>query len=235
MSRVRPASRTSRASARLASPPPRRARPPARARRRPAAERRRGDAASAAGTTATGSGSSTASHASARTSSRAAGQRRSCAETVASGTLASRDALRRRHSAAGVSNTTATAGTWLAAASWRHRARIAGSRPSVSTAVVRRRRIRRATMSSSTAKASVDAARSCGESPTTARRSSLDTICSGANVWRAQVLLPDATGPTSTTRHGAGSVFTRAWPGSAPTDRATTRRTPGAADTSPRR
>ena len=52
----------------------------------------------------------TASHASARTSSWAAGQRRSCAETVASGTRASRDALRRRHSAAGVSNTTADRG-----------------------------------------------------------------------------------------------------------------------------
>ena len=64
----------------------------------------------------------------------------------------------------------------------------------MSTTVVSRRRNRRATMSSSTANASVDATRSCSESPTTARKASLDTIWLAANVSAAQVLFPDAIG-----------------------------------------
>ncbi len=107
---------------------------------------------------------------------------------------------------AGVSNTTATHGMPAAAARSRQRRRWSASRPSVSMTVVSWRRSRRVTMSSSRAKASVDAARSCSPSPTSARNASLDTICAGSNHCAAHVDLPDATGPTSTTTQGDGNA-----------------------------
>ena len=87
-----------------------------------------------------------------------------------------------------------------------HAARRSGSSPSVSTTVVNRRRSRCVTMVSSSANASVLAARSSSPSPTTARRRSLDTICSGAKWLAAHDDFPDPDGPTRTTKQGAGST-----------------------------
>ena len=87
----------------------------------PVVDRRR--LANAAGTTTTGAGVSTSSHGSAMTSSRIDGQRRSCPEITSAGTAIDRALLRRRHSAAAVSNTTAMHGTPASAAKRRQVAR----------------------------------------------------------------------------------------------------------------
>ena len=161
---------------------------------------------SAAGTSATGSGVTMSCHGSLATSDLTSGHRRSWLATTSGRTAISRAPLRRRHSWAGVSNTTAMHGMPAAAARSRQRRRWSASRPSVSMTVVSRRRSRRVTMSSSSANASVDAARSCSPSPTSARSASLDTICAGSNHCAAHVDFPDATGPTSTTTHGDGNA-----------------------------
>ena len=130
-----------------------------------------------------------ASNGSASNSSRAAGQSASWRRSTASGTRSARARLRRRTSAAGVSNSTATHGTPTSAAIARHVARRRASVPNESTTVVSRRRSRARTTSSSTANASTDAARSWGPSPTNARSASLDTTCA-AEVRRGPRGLP---------------------------------------------
>jgi hypothetical protein len=75
----------------------------------------------------------------------------------------------------------------------------------VSITVVNPRATRRATISSSRAKASALAAMSSSPAPTTARSRSLDTIASGGKCSAAQLDFPAPVGPTSTSRQGAGS------------------------------
>ncbi len=70
--------------------------------------------------------------------------------------------------------------------------------------VVSRRPTRSRTTSSSRANASALAVTSSSPAPTTARSRSLDTTASGGKCAAAQVDFPEAPGPTSTTRHGAG-------------------------------
>ena len=100
---------------------------------------------------------------------------RSCPASAGAGTGRSRAALRRRHSASGVSSSTATAGSPAARAAASHDCRLPGSRPSVSTTVVRPRPRRAATTVSSTPNASAEASRSCGPLPTTPRSASDET------------------------------------------------------------
>ena len=92
------------------------------------------------------------------------------------GTGRSRAELRERHTPAGVSRTTATAGRPAARAAASQPRRRDTSVPSVSTTVVRPRPRRAATTCSSSAKASVEASRSCSPLPTTSRRASDETI-----------------------------------------------------------
>ena len=70
--------------------------------------------------------------------------------------------------------------------------------------VVRPRPNRRVVISSTSANASAVAVRSCGPSPTTARRPSDETIWFDANCDAAHVDFPTPAGPTSTTKHGDG-------------------------------
>ena len=121
------------------------------------------------------------------------------------GTRSGRARLRRRTSAAGVSNMTAMHGTPASRAAASHRARRAASVPSVSTTVVSRRRSR-AVDDVGRARRTRHAtrARSCAPSPTMARSASLDTTCAERCV-AAHVDLPDPAAPTRTTRHGDGS------------------------------
>jgi diguanylate cyclase (GGDEF)-like protein len=116
--------------------------------------------------------------------------------------------LRSRHTAAGVSNATATHGTPCARASASQAARRCGSRPSVSTTVVSRRSTRRSTTVSRSANASALALMSSSPAPTSARNRSLDTTVPAGKCSAAHVDLPDAPGPTSTTTQGAGRLRT---------------------------
>ena len=151
----------------------------------------------------------TAAKGSAATASVTARHSASWARSTASGTRLVRPLLRRRTSAGGTSNTTATHGTPARSAAARQPARRAASVPSVSITVVSPRRRRTSTRSSSSRKASVDARRSSSPSPASARSRSADTRW-GPRLASAHVVLPDPAGPTSTTRHGDGNSSTGA-------------------------
>ena len=88
-----------------------------------------------------------------------------------------------------------------------HRARASASRPRESITVVNRRRRRPVDDVVEQCEASAEARRSCSFSPTTARSASLDTTWPRAKCSAAQVDLPDATGPISTTSDGDGSCM----------------------------
>ena len=170
----------------------------------------------AAGTTRTGSGVRTRSNPSPANPSRPCAQARSCAESTSAGMRFVRARLRARHSSAGVSNATATQAKPCCRASASHPCRRTASRPSVSMTVVSPRRMRRPTMSSSSANASLLAATSSSPAPTTARSRSLDTIVSSGKLAAAHVDFPDAPGPTSTTTTGAGRLLASTTPASVP-------------------
>ena len=122
-----------------------------------------------------------------------------------SGTILFRARLRARHSA--VVRREHDARRWQVRARAPARSILTGdprSRPSVSTTVVSPRPMRWCTICSSSANASVLAARSSSLSPTIARKRSLETICSGAKCVCAQVDFPAPDGPTRTTRQGDG-------------------------------
>ncbi len=159
-----------------------------------------------AGSTAASAGRVTRSQPSAPSSATAAGTRRSWPSSTVAGTLRSRSALRRRHTAGSVSNSTATAGSpaWRAWSSWARRR--TGSSPRVSTTVVRPRFSRAATIWSSRAKASAEASRSCSPLPTTPRSWSDETTSCGRYLAAAQADFPDPDAPTSTTSAGSGSA-----------------------------
>ena len=160
------------------------------------------------GTSASGPAAWTPANPSDASRSPAAAASRSCAPTTLGGTGDPRARLRLRTSAAGVSNSTAWAGTSWASASSRQAARRPASSPVESMTVVSRRRSRLATIRSSTSNASRLARWSRSPRPTTARSRSDDTTWSGSNQRAAQWGLPAAVAPTRTTRHGSGSRST---------------------------
>ena len=128
------------------------------------------------------------------------------------GTGRSRAALRERHTAAGVSRTTATAGSPAGrAAAASQRRRRAASVPRVSTTVVRPRPTRAATTCSSRANASTEASRSCSPLPTTPRNSVRGDDLGGAVARRRPGRLARARGADEHDErrvgqgHGAGS------------------------------
>ena len=125
--------------------------------------------------------------------------------SAAAGTGWGRARLRARQTVAAVSTATATHAIPCSRASVRQRVRRSASIPVVSTTVVSPRATRRATISSSSANASVLAAMSSSPAPTTPRSASDETTAEGGKFAAAHVDFPDAAGPASTTRHGEGS------------------------------